>query len=211
MTKLIFIRHGYSEYNRLKKFTGHLDIPLATLGKEQAEVTAKYVQSAYKIDAVYSSDLTRAVQTVSPIATALRLPISTDKRLRELHLGAWTDMYIAEVKEKYPVEWEIYQNGGRCLDGESAEELQIRAVQAVQEIAKGNEGKTVVIATHGGTIRAILGYCYRSAGQTDVEVPIVTNNSITEIHYVNGKFHIVKVSHDEFLNDLKMEQANVLS
>ncbi len=211
MTKLIFVRHGYSEYNQLKKFTGHLDIPLATLGKEQAEVTTKYVQSAYKIDAVYSSDLSRAVQTAQPVATALGLPIVTDERLRELHLGVWTDMYIAEVKEKYPAEWEVYQNGGRCLGGESEQELQIRAVQAVREIAQKNEGKMVLITTHGGTLRAILRYCYQSAGEDENLAPIATNNSVTEIHYTNGEFRIVKVSYDEFLNELRIEQENVLN
>ena len=203
MTKLIFIRHGYSEYNHLRKFTGHLDIPLTALGEEQAEITAKYLINTYKIDAVYSSDLSRAVQTAKPVANALNLPILTDQRLREKDLGAWTDMYIAEVKEKYPVEWKIYANGGRCLGGESPEELQARAVQATLEIAQGNEGRTVLITTHGGTLREILRYCYQSAGQEGVAVPIVSNNSVTEMDYEEGEFRIVKVSYDEHLTSLK--------
>ena len=211
MTKLIFIRHGYSEYNHLKKFTGHLDIPLTALGKEQAEITARYLINAYKIDAVYSSDLSRAVETAKPVANALGLPIVTDTRLRELHLGDWTDMYIAEVKEKYPAEWEIYRNGGRCLGGESAEELQTRAVQATLEIAERNEGKTVLIATHGGTLRAILRYCHQSVGQDGVAVPIVSNNSVTEIEYINGAFRVVKVSYDEHLTSLRTWQEKELN
>ena len=211
MTKLLCIRHGYSEYNHLKKFTGQLDIPLTPLGIQQAEITAQYLLETYKIDAIYSSDLSRAVHTAKPVADALGLSIVTDKRLRELDLGDWTDMYIAEVREKYPVEYEAYRKGARCLGGESLDELKDRALSAVYEIAQANEGKTVLIAAHGGTIRAILRGLQNLSVEEAEKVPIVSNNSVTELDYANGSFEIIKISYDEHLSKLKTWQEKELN
>lgn len=211
MTKILLVRHGYSEYNHVKKFTGHLDIPLTPLGVKQAEVTAKYLLETYTIDAIYSSDLSRAVNTAKPVADALGLPVQTDKRLRELNLGDWTDMYIADVKEKYPVEYEAYRKGARCLGGESADELKDRALQAVYEIAQTNEHKTVLITAHGGTIRAILRGLQNLSVAEASKVPIVSNNSVTEICYQDGAFQVVKISYDEHLTKLKTWQEKELN
>lgn len=210
MTKILLVRHGYSEYNHVKKFTGHLDIPLTPLGVKQAEVTAKYLLETYTIDAIYSSDLSRAVNTAKPVANALNLPIATDKRLRELNLGDWTDMYIADVKEKYPVEYEAHRKGARCLGGESLDELKDRALAAVYEIARMNEGKTVLITAHGGTIRAILRGLQNLSEAEAEKVPIVSNNSVTEIHYQEGAFQVVKISYDEHLTKFKTWQEKEL-
>lgn len=211
MTKLIFIRHGYSEYNHLKKFTGQLDIPLTPLGVKQAEITAQYLLKTYKIDAIYSSDLSRAVNTAKPVAAALGLPVQTDKRLRELNLGDWTDMYIADVREKYPAEYEAYRKGARCMGGESTDELKDRALQAVLEIVRNNANKTVLITAHGGTIRAILRGLQNLSAADGAKVPIVSNNSVTEIDCINGAFQIVKISYDEHLSDLKTWQEKELN
>lgn len=89
MTKLLFVRHGESIYNNASKFTGQKDIPLTELGEKQAEVTGKFLWENYPIDAVYSSDLSRAVNTAKPLADKLGLPIHTDPRFREIDLGEW--------------------------------------------------------------------------------------------------------------------------
>ena len=211
MTKILLVRHGYSEYNHVKKFTGHLDISLTPLGVKQAEITAQYLLERYKIDGIYSSDLSRAVHTAKPVAEALGLSIVTDKRLRELNLGDWTDMYIADVKEKYPVEYEAYRKGARCLGGESLDELKDRALAAVYEIAQANEGKTVLIVAHGGTIRAILRGLQNLSVEEASKVPIVSNNSVTEIHYQEGAFQVVKISYDEHLTNFKTWQEKELN
>ena len=52
MTTLIFVRHGQSEGNLKKIFTGQLDIPLTELGRAQAQRTAEYLCANYSIDAI---------------------------------------------------------------------------------------------------------------------------------------------------------------
>ena len=73
MVKFIIVRHGYSVFNKERRFTGHVDAPLDERGIEQAKRNAEYVIANYKIDCIYSSDLSRAYHTVKPIAdTAAR-------------------------------------------------------------------------------------------------------------------------------------------
>ena len=108
MVTFVIIRHGFSEFNKARKFTGQMDIPLDEAGFEQARETAAYVLKNYKIDAVYSSDLCRAVDTAKPIAKALSLPIKTSEKLREMNLGEWQGMGFDEVKEKYPEKFQSF-------------------------------------------------------------------------------------------------------
>lgn len=72
MTKLIFLRHGESEYNRIKKYAGQLDVPLSEVGKQQAIIAGSYIAKNYKIDEIYSSNLSRAIETAQPIAKTER-------------------------------------------------------------------------------------------------------------------------------------------
>ena len=126
MVKFVIIRHGYSVSNKERMFAGQMDVKLDELGYSQAEDTAKYILENYKIDAVYSSDLCRAVDTAKPLAAALGLPVITFKELREIWAGCWEGMYISEVKEKYPegfAKWANDVGNARCGDGETTAEL----------------------------------------------------------------------------------------
>ena len=72
-TTLLFIRHGQSMANVSGVFAGQLDVSLSELGRKQAEELKEYLLSKYKIDAIYSSDLSRAYEIALPIAMALGL------------------------------------------------------------------------------------------------------------------------------------------
>ena len=82
--KLYLIRHGESETNKNGLWTGWLDVPLTEQGKEDAASASKIVSSV-PFDKIYSSDLSRAIDTVKPLANALNLPIHIDEELREIY------------------------------------------------------------------------------------------------------------------------------
>ena len=86
MTKLILIRHGERVFNLKARYTGQTDVPLTEKGIEQAKITAEYILKNYKIDAVYSSDLARAIDTARPVAEPLGLKIKTDNGVWEAEL-----------------------------------------------------------------------------------------------------------------------------
>ena len=101
MTKMIFVRHGQSEANLLTIFAGHTDIPLTDLGRHQAENTAQFLKD-YSIDAVYASDLLRAMQTAEPTARMHGLEIIPDVRLREIYAGDWEGVTFNDLLTLYP-------------------------------------------------------------------------------------------------------------
>jgi broad specificity phosphatase PhoE len=203
MTKLIFVRHGESEYNRIKRFTGQKDIPLTSLGEKQAERTCAFVMKNYKIDALYSSDLSRAIQTIQPIADALGLPIDTDSRLREIHLGRWTDAYIDDVKNRERSAYLAYREGAPAPEGESFAQMQARVLQAATEIAKANDGKTVAVASHGGAIRALLAKL-QNTGIGGVAT--ISNGSVSEVFFEHGVWTLGKLSQDAHMQEFYSAQ-----
>lgn len=194
MTRLVIIRHGYSEYNKEQRWTGQLDIPLDEVGFRQADCTAQYVLENYSVDRVYSSDLCRAVATAEPIAKALNLSVETNEKLREICAGEWQGKTFAEVAEIYKNDYETYRatpSTGHCTGGESLGDVQLRALEIVQEIAEENDGKTVCIATHGGVIRALLS-AWRNVSLDDSKsLGIVSNASVTVVEYEAGRYTIL--------------------
>ncbi len=184
MTRFIILRHGLSEYNKARRFQGHLDIPLHDIGLEQAEASAKYVLEHYKVDRVYSSDLSRAAQTARPIADALGLPLELDARLREIDMGLWQGLGFEEAIARFPETERIRKE---CLGklrydgGESYGDVMARARACADEIAAQNEGKTVVLASHGGTIRALFSSWLGYGPMEMTRVPIVPNASVSVV------------------------------
>ena len=168
----------------------------------QAEITAEYVLKNYKIDAIYSSDLSRSVKTAQPIADALGLPIKTDARLREIHAGDWQDRLFSEIKVTCKEEYDRYRESGgyaRTPNGESLEDVLNRAYAAVLDIIRENEGKTVLISSHNGPIKSLA---VPFLGQKLHETESVSNNSVTEVDCDGGKYTVVKLGYDEHLSGI---------
>ena len=104
MTTLCFVRHGESRANVDKVFTGQTDVPLSDRGLRQAEELKERLL-ALKPDAFFSSDLLRAVQTVTPAAKALGLAVRPEKGLREIDGGLWEGKHIDEIARAYPKDY----------------------------------------------------------------------------------------------------------
>jgi len=98
---LILIRHGLTIWNHEFRYQGHTDIELSEEGVKQAQALQKRL-AGEKLDAIYSSDLSRAVQTASIIAKPHRLELITDSRLREVNFGVWEGLNFKEIESRYP-------------------------------------------------------------------------------------------------------------
>ena len=156
MTTLLFVRHGESEGNHRAIFVGSSDLPLTGRGHIQAEKTAEWLSRYPKIDAIYSSDLTRAVQTAQPLAERRGLPIQTDPGLREIDGGIWEMKPFHDLAGLYPGEfrdWVEHMDLCRCPEGESIAELQQRVLAAVLRICAAHPDGTVAVFTHATPIR----------------------------------------------------------
>ena len=204
MTTLLLIRHGQSCANRDSLFIGQTDSPLSELGFVQAARTAEYVTANYRVDKVYASDLSRAYHTGKAVADRLGLEVIPDKDLRELNLGIWENVRFKEMYdrgEQFFLDWEEKIGRMVCPGGEAVAELQKRAVEAIDRIARENEGKTVAVASHAATIRSIQ--CFFEGKTLDEmkDVPWVSNASVTVLTYENGKMTVVSAGYDEHLKN----------
>lgn len=199
MVRLVVVRHGYSLFNKEKRFTGQADVPLTEKGIEEARLTGEYVLKNYQVDAIYSSDLSRAVDTARPVAEALGLPINKCKELRELNVGVWERMLFEDVRTQYQAEYQNYKEHPDCapagIYGETFTQLQKRALEAVEKIVSENEGKTVLITSHGGTIRSLRCAWMEIALEDMYSIDHVPNASVTEVLYEDGKATIVKAGY----------------
>ena len=208
MVKFVIIRHGYSVFNKERRFTGQCDVDLDSVGFKQAQDTANYVLSNYKIDAIYSSDLKRAVDTATPVAKALNLPINTLKGLRELDVGDWEGLTFEQVRDGYPKEFEHYKTdigNAYCVGGESYADLVKRSDETMRALAKDNDGKTLLVSTHGGFIR-----CLRSAwlniplGEIK-NIPHVANASVTVVDFDGEKANFILIGYDRHIQNKVLE------
>jgi glucosyl-3-phosphoglycerate phosphatase len=151
-SRIILWRHGRTEWNVVSRFQGQADVPLDAMGYEQAERAAE-VLAGYQPSALYSSDLSRCYQTAELLAKRAGLEITTDKRLREIHVGSWEGLLGEEIKAADPELARRLWAGEdvrRSPTGESPSEVAERVFEALTEIAEAAEDhSTVVVVTHG--------------------------------------------------------------
>ena len=203
-TRFIMIRHGFSTANDVGLFAGLLDVDLTEIGKKQARLCAEALKNE-KLDAIYSSDRSRAYDTAVPIAETHGLEIIKCPELREINGGDWEGMLYNDIETTYAEEYSIWRydiGRARCTGGESLCELSSRVLAALKEIAKANEGKYICITTHATPIRAV---CTAAAGlpaERMAEVKWVGNASFNIFDYEDGKFTAVRISDTSHLGDL---------
>ena len=169
-------------------YLGHTDLPLTAVGEEQAKLCAEYLKDE-KIDAVYSSDLKRAYQTALAHAKLRGLRVQTSTQLREVYAGAWDGKSIPEITENYSPE--LFKSRTmrdfRYPGGESILEVAHRVYNEIERIARENEGKTILVASHSVAIRS---FWYLLCGYDDENtldrVKFIVNSSYSILTYEHG-------------------------
>lgn len=162
-TRILLVRHGETDWNRAGRVQGHVDIALNAAGREQARRLALALAGRDPIDAIYSSDLARAMETARPTAEATGATLTATPALRERHFGAFQGRRFADVSQEQPAQAERWRR--RDPDwtppegGESLRQFRHRIVGAVQALAARNGGRHVAVFTHGGALDVL----YRAA------------------------------------------------
>ena len=166
-TEFTLIRHGETEWNATGRIQGHRAVDLNKRGHQQAQAVAKRLATE-SFHAVYSSDLSRAVQTAQAIQTDLCT--QTDSRLREWDLGVLTGLTPQEAEAQHPEACAIYREGrvgDPIPEGESIQDRYTRVSTCIEEIAGQHPDQHIVVVTHGGP----LGDCYRRATHMPLDAP----------------------------------------
>jgi broad specificity phosphatase PhoE len=153
---LLLVRHGETEWNATHRWQGFTGPPLNALGRQQANELADKL-SGVVIDAIYSSDAVRAVETAEIVAARLDLDVRQDERLREVNFGEWEGLTRQEINARYSgafMEWDACKLAAPT-GGETDLQMAERVLEALHEIADRHEGDEVLIVTSGGPIRAV--------------------------------------------------------
>jgi probable phosphoglycerate mutase len=158
-TQLIVVRHGESTFNRDRRWQGQSqDAILSDLGWRQADCVAAAL-AAVSAKALFSSDLTRSMQTGVPLAAATGLPIYPDVRLREISAGRWTNRLTDDVLLEEPDRVKAWNESPATTslpDGEGLAAAQSRILASVYEHAPAYVGETIIIATHGAILQTLM-------------------------------------------------------
>ncbi len=158
--KLYLVRHGETDWNRLGKFQGQVDVALNDKGQAQAKATAR-ASLAWGATAMYSSPLARTMQVAGEIANLTGLTIIPDPRLKELDLGDVEGVSGSEMRSGWPDVHEVWRDSPELAampGGESLVQLEDRVWQSFLDIETAHaEADNVIVVSHNFAIRALCG------------------------------------------------------
>ncbi|MHB1234657.1 MAG: histidine phosphatase family protein [Microbacteriaceae bacterium] len=186
MTTLFLVRHGETVWHAENRYAGSTDVALTECGNAQAERLARWTEMQ-PIDAVYTSDLSRAVITATPSARVLGLPITTEPALREVDFGRGEGLTSAEMRTLFPEETARFlehPSTSPLPEGEPGVDAAERAWRALERIVAQYPDGTVLVVMHSTLMRLVLCRAlgipldrYRTA------LPAVLNASITTVSW----------------------------
>lgn len=209
MVELFLVRHAESQGNIQQVFQGQLEYPLSETGEQQLEFLAKRF-SEIQIDRAYSSPLQRAKNTASAILKNKNIEIETEKLLIELFAGSLQGRKLSDVFSEDKILSEIWHNhipNFRATNGESMRELYDRAWNGILNILTDpkNDGKTILVVSHGGPIRCIV--CRLLFGEVERlgETDRPANTSVSHIIYKSEK---VTLDYSNDISHLPLNSAH---
>lgn len=158
MSRLLLVRHGITEFNSARRFAGYSDVELAAEGLRQVEKLHDRLAKE-KIDAVYCSDLKRAVVTAEIISSGHDVETVICPELREINYGVCEGLTFEEIGRSYPELWEAITNFSLELNfpgGESFKGFIARTSKFLDRLNKHTEEQIILVVSHGGPLRTLV-------------------------------------------------------
>ncbi len=156
---LFLFRHGETDWNREGRLQGRVDTPLNATGLAQAEVLARQL-CAHRLDAVVSSDLSRALSTARIVAEVCGVPLLVDEGLRETNIGEAEGLLWAEVKARFGELTERWHFDPQAAfpGGETGHQTLTRGLAALRRVTQSYPYRRVAVSTHGAVVRQFVNY-----------------------------------------------------
>ena len=182
MSKLIILRHGESEWNKLNLFTGWEDVSLTDQGKIEAKLAAFAIQNL-KVDVnhAYTSALKRAKDTLEIVLYILKkdIPIISDQALNERNYGSLTGMNKDEARNKWGDKQVKLWRRSYAVAPENGESLKDTCERTIPYFKKNilpklYDGENVIITAHGNSLRSIIMYVEELSEEEIISVEITT-------------------------------------
>lgn len=158
MSKLLLVRHSRTLFHKDDRFWGKTDIALSDRGIWQAEKLRDRL-AGEKINAIYSSNLSRAHATAEIIASRHQLNITACDELNECNFGYAEGLTFAEISELYPELAQVlsgFDTAARFPGGENFNELNSRVQKFLERLNEHKPKETILIVAHGGPLQIII-------------------------------------------------------
>lgn len=184
------VRHGETVWHAENRYTGTTDVALTARGREQARQLGGWAATA-GLSALWSSNLTRAVETLEPAVKATGLVPGRDDRLREIAFGDGEGLTGAEMRERFPEQYAAFVEdpvGDHLPGGEDPVRAVERASASLDEIAAAHEGGRVLVVWHSTLMRMLLcDWLGIPMSEYRRRLPMVRNVGITEVRVAEGR------------------------
>lgn len=203
--RIYLVRHGETEWNRVKRFQGRINLPLNQEGRKQAKALALALRDIY-FKAIYTSPLIRALETSHFIKVFhSSTPIFEEKGLIEMDLGEFNGMRVQDWTQQYPdirkrKTWNENAATFKMPGGESPIEVQARAKETLERITSiYPDDTTILLSSHYFVNLSIL---------CDIlKIPL---NRFRELGQENAAFNIICKKDDRYYVEVINERSHLL-
>ena len=196
MIKLILVRHAITTCNAGGNLSGLTDSMLSEKGKLQVKNLTNYLKDE-NIDEIYSTPFSRTKETIRKLAEIKNIDIVETDELNEINFGYFEGLGFEFIQREYPEEFEKMINEGfdyKYPQGESLKDTFYRVAKKLDNIMKDKDSKTILICSHGGTIRNIISYLLTNDYKYHWNFKI--DNSSVSIIEIDNKFAVINKLND---------------
>lgn len=194
-TTVYLVRHAEAEGNLFRRLHGHYNSLLMPRGLEQRLYLTKRFENI-ALDAVYSSDLTRACMTAQSVTVPKGLPLHKNAGFREIDVGVWEDVCFGYLDRFYPEDMIRFSKDPMHWHVEGSESFSCytdRFITTLRQVAEENIGRTIAVFSHGAVLRGSMMRLF--FGNDPTKLSLCDNTGVSLLHYENGSFSY------EYLND----------
>lgn len=158
MKTLHLIRHGETIWHEENRYAGHTDVSLTKNGVEQASRLRSWARGA-NLDAVISSDLSRATATAEPVCDETGLVLVADTSLREVNFGEGEGLTAKEMIDQFPTERAAFERAPASNPfpgGESGIDAVERSLSIIHKVIESDKVNVALFVTHSTLARLLL-------------------------------------------------------
>lgn len=158
MTRVYLVRHGTTDWNKEEIFRGRLDCKLNETGQAEARALAEYFRDI-RLQAIYSSPLSRAMETAQAVAEAKALQVVPHPEFIDIDFGEWQGLPLKEVREKYSELYRLWRERPEAIHfpgGENLARVRARAGEGLQKVVRENPDKTALILSHRVVTKVLI-------------------------------------------------------
>lgn len=209
-TIVYLVRHCEAIGNYKRICHGITDSQITENGKKQLAQLEKRFKNI-SIDYAYSSHLNRAKETAKAIIKNKNVEVNIDDRLCEINYGDWENIPWAKFPELYPEQsenWSFHPEKYQAPNGESMSDVYNRIKGCLVDIVNKHPGKTIVIASHGCTVRNALCFLHGLTVQNISNISWCDNTAVTKFIYENGSFNLIYENDSSHLSEELSTIAN---